>query len=120
MDLQTISNLLAASASAHAVHAFFESFTVKSKVKRLVAILDKTDPPKIPEGMDTRPKALGVQAAIITTQFGLAYLVVSLIDPSLRGAAVYVLFLLLGLELLNTFSFHRYHEEIEKVTKRFK
>lgn len=120
MDLQLLANLLVAGVTAHSVHALFESFTVRSKVKRLMALMNKTEPPKIPEGMDTRIKALGAQAAIMSVQFGLAFLVVSIIDPSLKGAAIYSVLVLLGLELINTFSFHRYHEEIEKVTKRFK
>lgn len=120
MELQTLANTLVAASIAHAFHSMLEPMNIRTKVKRLVAYIDKQTPPKVPQGIDTRPKALGLAFVMVALPFGLAYIVVTSLEPAPRTAIWFALATMLVIEVVNSVNIDKYHVEIEKVTRQFK
>jgi len=121
MDLQSLANVLVAATVTHTIHTMVEPITVKLKLKRLVAYMDKVkDPPTVPPGMETLPKAMFRIYLVMAIIFTVAYVVTGMIDPEIKTAAIFALAGMVIIELVNTLAFHKYHAAIEVVTKRFK
>mgnify|MGYP001557919790 CR=1 FL=1 len=74
MEIQTLANILVASSVAHGLHSMGEPVNIIKKVKRLDAYINKQTPPKIPGGIDTRTKALGLAFGFNAILFILAFL----------------------------------------------
>ncbi len=120
METQTIANILLAAAIAHSLHSVMEPRNIREKVKRLVAYMDKKPYKEIPLKIDSRAKGIGLGYSVALVTFVIAYLIVSLIDPSVRTSMIVTIGLLVLVELLNTVTIDAYHAEIEVVTRRFK
>ena len=120
MEIQTLANILVASSVAHGLHSMGEPVNIIKKVKRLDAYINKQTPPKIPGGIDTRTKALGLAFGFNAILFILAFLLVSIIDPSTSAAIWFAVGVMVIVEIVNSIAIDHYHVLIERVTKKFK
>lgn len=120
MELQTVANILVAASVAHGLHSLMEAMAVNNKVKRLAAYINKQTPPRIPQGIDTRLKALTLVYGLTVVLFAGAFLITQAIDPAVRTAMWFAIIVFGSIELINNFLLDHYHAEIEKVTNKFK
>jgi hypothetical protein len=120
MDLQTAANLLLAVAITHTIHSNTEPLTVRLKVSRLQAYIDKKHVKEIPFKLDTRFKALGSEYGTVLIVFAIIFAIVHAVQPSPLTVIKLTIGLMIFIELVNTIVFDKYHIAIEKITKRFK
>ena len=120
MDLQTMTNVLVAMTTAHAMHSVLEPWGIHSKVTRLDAYIQGKPVKESPVKVNTRSKALSAGYGLFVVAFLFSYFVTTLMKIEATTAITISVGLIVFIELVNTFTIDSYHVRIEKITKKFK
>ena len=120
MELQTLTNLLLATAIAHTGHSLLEPVNIRAKVARLGKHMDNQKVKEIPININSRPKAYLAALISLAVVFVPSWLIMSSVDPLPRTAMLWTIILVIVVEVINTVNIDKYHVEIEHLTRRFK
>lgn len=118
MNTQTLLQIVAALAVAHAVRSAIEFTSITAKLQRLKSAVDGKDLPAYPVNINTRPKAYGLGIVMLAVLFLVAYFIVSVLGLDIEMSAWIAIVALLAIEVLNVVGFDRYHSTLEKLINK--
>jgi len=117
---QTLINMALALATNELLHNIMEVSSIRNKVARLQAYVDKKEYKEMPMNIDTRPKAYAISAVAFVVLVGILFGVYSIFNINADTAIKIIIGLLVVTYIVTVVTVDKYHIEIEKVTRLFK
>ncbi|HVC35958.1 MAG TPA: hypothetical protein VNE40_00725 [Candidatus Dormibacteraeota bacterium] len=119
MTTLTIAEAVAAISLAHVLHLTMDVQNVRSKVKRLADVIAHVPVKPFPININTRTKAYSAGLLGLAILFGISFLVIRWLNPSIASLLVLSTVLLVVGELINLVGLDNYHVRIARITRQF-
>lgn len=116
---QTLINLLLALATNELIHNIIEANSVRQKVARLSAYINKKPYQEMKVKVDTRAKAYGIATVAFVVVTGILFGIFSLINLQGNTALWYGIVVLVLAYFVSGILLDKFHVEIERVTRPF-